>query len=340
MYLVSKISSKNKYIRFRSASQVWVTIDPTPVAAILQNPKSFFNSLTEAERAVLNYLLVWSNSYRDMYFAQSTIGDKLGYSRATVNRALGRLQALGLIAANYRSYQKKRFFRYKSSQYKVSTWFNNLDLRESLKGMFEAFWWFPIAVLSITHNTLPERNVTQRSNNIYIYNQSTVCKRGLPAGIHPTRVERMESWKMQDDHLPPGDPFRTSVKQQLSSMGYTSMAKATPAAELFRDPRLVKPTKYPQKQQDTTGSIKSNTAVRREMTTQEFIRKESTHKKVIERDERYLALLTEAELLAGIETRKAIHPLFGELEADRYHKSVLRAREKYKTALKSNIGSF
>lgn len=154
--------SKNYYRRIRIKKQAWVSIDIKPVKEVLDNPHAYLTTFTQAERAVLNYLLVWSNSYRDMYFKQSTIAAALGCTRGFVNRTLRKLECCGLIVTNYRHMTSK--------QYKVSSWFNDMKVRDILASLFRAFVWFPIALLTATF----PGSVTQVNSYIYNYNQLTL----------------------------------------------------------------------------------------------------------------------------------------------------------------------
>lgn len=173
MKLRSVFSSKIKYIRIRATRQGWISCDPKPLEEVVSNPVEFFSKFTRAELEVLNYLLVWSNSYKSMYFTQSTIAQGIGYSRRHVNSALALFEAAGVIASNY---------RHKTSNlYKISSWFNDLNLRESLRSFFRAFVWFPIALLTpdITGSVTQERY--HLSYNNHVYNSLTSLAEDLAA---------------------------------------------------------------------------------------------------------------------------------------------------------------
>ena len=133
----SRFSSKINNKRRTVSCQVWKYVNPNPIADIVRDPINYFNNnLTEAERVIFNDCLVWSEAFEDMYFTQSTIAERTGRSRGFVNRTIGLLTKIGVLAKNY---------RHKTScQYKVSNWFRNEKVRSALNSLFMAFVLFPV----------------------------------------------------------------------------------------------------------------------------------------------------------------------------------------------------
>ena len=133
-----KLSYNNNDISFRHKSQQRKVTDVAPSnEQLLDNPVIYLNeNLTKAEKAVLNHYLALSNTFQDIYFAQSTIGKKTGYSRKSINKILKRLRELGLLDYNYKHMN--------TCDYKVSSWFNNKEIRDKLKVLFSSLHYLPL----------------------------------------------------------------------------------------------------------------------------------------------------------------------------------------------------
>jgi len=306
---ISHISSNNQYRRFRRFKQRWISIDPKPMSEIVQNSQTFFKGLTEAQRAVLNYLLVWSNSYRNMYFSQSTIARDLGYSRGFVNRTLYIFEQSGLIASNY---------RHKTScLYKVSSWFDDLDIRESLRGLFKAFRWFPVALLLVR----APGSVTQEKSYIYNNNQVNIPYKDNSDYIYRSTgdavkkvIEIMKNWKPAGNVLPADQ------------------------SELFRDTRLKRNSsvgggyKATKNGDDDLGSKKSNRAWNREHSTTEHLRKQGQRLKELDEKCMRMAYLTQKEIDTEIAQQRIDNPDWCEYSIKAYLSDI----EKGKRLLKEH----
>lgn len=248
--------------------------DPRPHDEVIKDRHRFFKEkLTRTDRDVFNYLLVWSNTHRSLYFRQDTIASSVGCSRKSVNVAIRKLTDYGIIASLYRSTRNK----FTSSIYTISSWFRNMEVRESLRHIFNAFVCFPVALLLMSSKPVIAENVTRYSKSIYISNQSRICKsrdtsaRAREIEHHPwlerfaipTRVEKMASWSPVDDIYPPNDPFRPAI----------------PQSKLFEDPRIKIHSKdedsqaFQKRGNATRGSKQSGQSLRSSMATQELIRR-------------------------------------------------------------------
>lgn len=189
----------------------------------MNDPVLFFESLSEAEREVLNYLLVWGNSFNSLYFTQSTIARGIGRSRGHVNRALYIFESCGLIASNY---------RHKTSNlYKISVWFQDIKVREKLAYLFKAFRWFPIALLAtqFTNANPPlfSGSVTQEVK--YLYNNINLIhpKKNIVDNMYRSGAKATESSfksgrevlkSIFNKHLPPDDPWQREKSPSQNSI--------------------------------------------------------------------------------------------------------------------------
>lgn len=138
--IFQSLSSKTKHKRSNKISQGWSCEDPYPIAAVLNCPVDYIvRTLTKTQIAVYNFLLVWENSFRVLFFAQDTIALSLKISRCTVNRAIRDLKKLGLLAVKNRGRT--------SCEYRITRWLRDINVRESLKNIFSAFLTFPVPLL-------------------------------------------------------------------------------------------------------------------------------------------------------------------------------------------------
>lgn len=276
---ISKVIDSQQYRTNNTSNQSKTNItlrDPIPSQEVISDRKEFFDSrkLTPSTKRVLNYLFMKSNSFKQLYFRQDTIARDLKCSRKTVNEAIGVLVDYGIIAVFYRSTRKK----FTSCMYTISSWFRNLEVRESLRHIFNAFVCFPVALLISSFQPVIAENVTRYSKSIFISNQSRICKsrdasaRARENEYHPwlerfavpTRVEEMKSWNPVDDIYPPNDPFRPAISQK----------------DLFKDPRVIHPKDeetqaYQKKSGATRGSKQSGQSLRSSMATQAYLQRQA-----------------------------------------------------------------
>lgn len=157
---------KYKNIRSRGECQDWRYADPQVNPEIIVNPFKYFSDWTIRQLRVLNCLFYWSATTGEIFIRQDTLARYAGYkSREHVNRLLGELIESGIIAS---------YYRHKTScLYKVSSFFNDHNVRTILRPLFNALKFFSIALL----NQPIEQNITQyitnSLSNTYTYSTNT-----------------------------------------------------------------------------------------------------------------------------------------------------------------------
>ena len=138
---------KNNNKDFRRKCQQRNVLDVSPNSIFLKDPYSFITeNFTSAHISALDYILSLSNNYNYLYPSQSHMAKLCGFSRKHINEVLQYLRELGLIDYNYRHRN--------TCQYKVSSWFNNLDVRKLLRKILSSLYFLPIASIMASEANL------------------------------------------------------------------------------------------------------------------------------------------------------------------------------------------
>lgn len=152
-----KLSYKHNTISFRHKSQQRKVTDVVPLnKELLDNPQKYLSeNLSHGEKVILNHYLALANTFQDIYFSQSTIAKKTGYSREYVNRKLKKLRTHGLLDYNYNHMN--------TCDYKISSWFSIREIREKLKDLFSSLHYLPL-IWIIASNAVFQLDGTQYIN--------------------------------------------------------------------------------------------------------------------------------------------------------------------------------
>jgi DNA-binding Lrp family transcriptional regulator len=132
---VNQQNLKNHFrIQIRSHKK-FIETDPIPIQEILDNPGLYFEKLRANKRQhtklkVFNYIIFMCNKYRTAYFSQRRLAKLLGKSNYWVSQLIKELEALGLIATQYRVFRTKR--------YKLSLFFYQPTIAWRLSSIFSA----------------------------------------------------------------------------------------------------------------------------------------------------------------------------------------------------------
>lgn len=143
----NQLSYKNNNISFRSRCQQRNVSDVIPSNKdLLENPAGYLDkNLNSGEKVILNHYLALSNTFENIFFAQSTIAKKTGYTREYVNKSLKKLRTLGLLDYNYKHMN--------TCDYKISSWFLNKEIRDKLRVLFSSLKYLPLIWIIATQAT-------------------------------------------------------------------------------------------------------------------------------------------------------------------------------------------
>lgn len=163
------------YKRIREKKQDWKEYFPKISPIVAADPVSYFQNLPPTAKEVLNYLLLMSSKYKYVSPSQTTIAKAIGRSRQHVNLMLGRLEADGVVASNYRHLT--------SCQYKASPFFSNPKIRSLLSHIFEALKPGPIKLLMLSLSLLyaPQTQFNLGTKDIYNISLKTILSKGYYA---------------------------------------------------------------------------------------------------------------------------------------------------------------
>lgn len=130
-----------------------------PARYVTINPESYFNRLKQSTIDVLLYLYNNGKHMDKMYMTQEYIAKKLGYSRCTINQALGILHEDGLIYSHYR--------HLKSNTYRMSDWLKIKAVRKGLAAIMPRIFSF-LLLLSPSHKATaaPIKHVSTQLNKM------------------------------------------------------------------------------------------------------------------------------------------------------------------------------
>lgn len=156
--------SRTKNITIRKEKQGWKYLDPKPANHILIQPELYFKCLSRAKRRILNFLIMLNNQHEDVFPSQTTLAEVADVCRQHANDILKQLEGDGLILRNYR--------HKKSCQYKISSWFYNLDLRTQLTPYLDALKCLPYFI-PFTVSMLLSVCTTQQDYNYNYLNIKT-----------------------------------------------------------------------------------------------------------------------------------------------------------------------
>jgi len=112
-------------------NQALIKLSLKPIQIEQNSLIEFFKSFSLAQRKVLNYFLAMRMRHQSIYSSQARIAAYAGITRQYCNRIIDWLYELGLIGRLYRHRQ--------TCIYQVSEFFDNIDVRLKLVGVFAAF---------------------------------------------------------------------------------------------------------------------------------------------------------------------------------------------------------
>ncbi len=184
-----QLSCTNNDISFRSKCQQRKVIDIVPTQKeLLDNPLGYLeNNLSKGEKVILNHYLGLSNQFDNIYYAQSTIAKKTGYTREYTNKKLKRLRELGLIDYNYK--------HMKTCDYKISSWFLNPEIREKLKSLFSSLRYLPL-IWILASNAINQTLFTQSINT---YNEFIQEHENRFDIFHFNNFHKLKSYEKKGD---------------------------------------------------------------------------------------------------------------------------------------------
>jgi hypothetical protein len=139
---IVNLFGKHKHTSKCSPCQYFDFNDPQVSLEISSDPVSYFRNIPEGHRKLLNALLYWCNKQKEIYIRQDTLARFAGYAcRETANRIVAQFVEMGLISTKY---------RYKtSSLYRVSSFFNDLQVRSKLKRFLSQLGYLPMWLLAV-----------------------------------------------------------------------------------------------------------------------------------------------------------------------------------------------
>jgi hypothetical protein len=141
-------------MRIRKSDPLFDLIDPKVSLEVSLDPVKVFSEMSDGELKIFNCLLYWWNKGKQIYIRQDTLAAFAGFkSREYVNRLIGKFIKLGILVTNYR--------HKKSCLYRISSYFNDIQVRSYLKKYLPQLAYFQLRLL------LPE--VTQYISS-FIYN--------------------------------------------------------------------------------------------------------------------------------------------------------------------------
>jgi len=133
--------------------------DVKPNDEFFKDPIDFIKKLTTGERVVLDILAEFSNKYRYIWASQSTFAKLTGYTREHINKTIRKLQEKNLIYKHYR-YDK-------TCLYKVSSVFDNIEIRAKLKKLLASLVFFPLFTLFSQDFTLSNNSIYNTNSILY-----------------------------------------------------------------------------------------------------------------------------------------------------------------------------
>ena len=175
------------YKRTRRTKQAFNFIAPIVSTRVSSDPREFLgNRRTDTVLKIMECMLSADNAFEQIYCTQSYIARKSGCTRETANRVLLELESEGIIASNYRH---KR-----SSLYKVSEYFRDLNVRKLLKDLIPCLYWLPLAMLMAREVRSME---ICHTSNLYIYisqlnNKLAYSITGRIMSLAETRIRNAE----------------------------------------------------------------------------------------------------------------------------------------------------
>jgi hypothetical protein len=146
-------------VQFQNDKNYRGSCNPITSAKAYQDIQSYVRGLTPFEQDVLNYALMEKNKlfltkgkkYRILYMEQQTIASFIGSCRKTVNRAVAKLLADGMIGKVTRRGAK-------SCHYTVNELFLDLSIRNKLSDLLPALRPNKYVALSLARSQLSYRN--------------------------------------------------------------------------------------------------------------------------------------------------------------------------------------
>lgn len=112
---------------------------PTPVNEFLENPTNIKDLLTFGQKRVFNEIIRVCRKYPNAWISQITIAAHTGYSRSFVNKAIRRIESLGLLSS---------IQRYNNSNlYALSSVFESPYVQSQLSHLFPALRWITLIIL-------------------------------------------------------------------------------------------------------------------------------------------------------------------------------------------------
>jgi len=147
-------------MRVRKQNQAFLSEIVEVCAFVRENPVSYFKSLTCRQLKVLNAIFNYYYRNGRAYIRQDKIARYAGYaSRPHTNKVIGKFIEDGIIASNYRHMT--------SCEYKVSSFFEDPQIRTLLRPFLTALAVFPIQLLDAF-----SKNRTQNVSSYIYINQS------------------------------------------------------------------------------------------------------------------------------------------------------------------------
>jgi Crp-like helix-turn-helix domain len=135
-------------------------IDPIPIKGIVSGAQAYFKeNFSKSDFALFDKLLYFFNTNQQVYVSQSKLAALTGCSREHVNRTLSRFKNLGIISSLYR--------HNRTSLYRLSSYFHDFYVRNSLKSLFSSFARLTIFWISPAFYSETEEKITRIYKGIY-----------------------------------------------------------------------------------------------------------------------------------------------------------------------------
>lgn len=165
----------------------WNFIEPKP-----ENPNilGIILAFNPARARVLNSILLLCSRYKLVYASQAKIAKMSNISLGTANKEIAQLAELGLIAKKYNGANKPCW-------YKVSTYFNDIDIKISLRTRLSIFFYFSLTLL-ISASEADNIRSKNDLRNIYINKQQKtgVCVKNKEGSVMLQQVK--DKFKLSD----------------------------------------------------------------------------------------------------------------------------------------------